>query len=99
MIKSLGRPSLTSPPAKKLNSLGIGYTELLQLREDSGTTEVFLTALKDKGIRSKSLREKLAKAIAPAESSQFILFYYIPGSFQSHCIHKRFHLVGSSCSR
>ncbi len=63
LIKSLGRPNLTSTQAKKLDSLGIGYTELLQLREDSGTTEVILTALKDKGIRSKPLREKLAKAI------------------------------------
>ncbi len=63
LIKSLGRPNLTSTQAKKLDSLSIGYTELLQLRKYSGTTEVFLTALKDKGIRSKPLREKLAKAI------------------------------------
>ncbi len=43
LIKSLGRPNLTSTQAKNLDSLGIGYTELLQLREYSGTAEVFLT--------------------------------------------------------
>ena len=64
LIKSLGSPSLTSNQAKKLDSLGLSYTELLKLRQDSGSTEVFLATLKDKGVRSKPLREKLARALS-----------------------------------
>jgi len=48
-----------------LDALGLAYTDLCKLHRDSGTKEVFLTALKDKGVRSKLLREKMLKALGP----------------------------------
>ncbi len=63
LIKSLGKPSLTSAQAKKLDSLGIGYSDVRKLCQCSGTSDNFITALKNKGVR-KLLREKLAKALS-----------------------------------
>ena len=65
LVRSLGKPSLTPTQAKKLDSLGLSYILLCKLHRDTGTREAFLTALKEKGIRSKPLREELAKALGP----------------------------------
>jgi len=61
LVKSLGKPSFTPTQAKRLDSLGLVYTDLCKRHWDSGTKEVFLTALKDKGVPSKLLREKLVR--------------------------------------
>lgn len=60
LVRSLGKPAVTSLQAKKLDSLGLGYDELLQLKSRSKGKESFLETLKDKGVNSKPLREKLA---------------------------------------
>ena len=64
LIKSVGKPSLTSAQAKKLDSLDLGYRNLTELRQGSATTNDFITALKNRGVKSKPLREKLAKALS-----------------------------------
>ena len=65
LIRAIGKPSLTPTQAKKLDSLGLSFAELTHLHQHSSTMEVFLAALKAKGIRSKVLREKLGKALGP----------------------------------
>lgn len=62
LVKALGKPSLTTIQAKRLDSLGLGFKELLQLR-DSHSKEDFLSCLKEKGVRSLLVREKLQKAL------------------------------------
>ena len=47
LVKALGKPSLTTIQAKCLDSLGLGFKELLQLR-DSHSKEDFLSCLKEK---------------------------------------------------
>ena len=66
LIRAIGKPSLTQTQAKKLDSLGLSFAELTHLHQHSSTMEVFLAALKAKGIRSKVLREKLGKALGPS---------------------------------
>ena len=61
LIKALGKPSLTTPQAKSLDSLGLGLKELIELRNTH--KDDFLTCLKEKGVRSKVLREKVLKAL------------------------------------
>lgn len=63
LIKSLGKPAITSPQAKRLHALGLGYEDLVQLHVDSKDKDVFLKVLKDKGVNSKPLREKLVKLL------------------------------------
>jgi len=65
LIRSLGKPSVTSPQAKRLDALGLGLDELKKLRSESKDGEDFLKILKDKGVNSKPLREKLAKVLPP----------------------------------
>ena len=64
-IRDVGMPSLTQTRAKKLDYFGLSFAELTHLHQHSSTMEIFLDALKAKGIRSKVLREKLGKALGP----------------------------------
>lgn len=60
LIKSIGKPAVTTAQAKRLDDLGFAYEDLLKLRADSKDRDVFMQALKEKGVNSKPLREKLA---------------------------------------
>ena len=59
-MKELGK-CVTAAQAARLDSLGIGTHDLVQLR-NCNSQEGFFTALKEKGVRSRALREKLQKA-------------------------------------
>lgn len=63
LVKAMGKPSLTAAQAKRLDSLGLGFNDLLKLHRDSSSTDEFQTLLKDRGVRSKPLREKMWKAL------------------------------------
>lgn len=63
LIRSLGKPSITSAQANRLHVLGFTYQSLLKLRSECKGTEVFLKILKDKGVNSKVVRDKLAKQL------------------------------------
>lgn len=63
LIKSLGKPAITAPQAKRLDVLGLGYEDLVKLHTESNDTDVFIKILKDKGVNSKPLREKLVKLL------------------------------------
>ena len=65
LVKSLGKPSITKTQAKRLDTLGLGYEDLSKLRCTHKDKEVFMQALKDKGVNSKPLREKLSKILHP----------------------------------
>ena len=60
-MKELGK-CVTAAQAARLDSLGIGTHDLVQLR-DCNSLEGFLTAQRKKGVRSRALREKLQKAL------------------------------------
>ncbi len=62
LIKSLGRKCITSVQAKHLDSLGLRLHELVELHS-SHSNEGFLKCLKDKGVRSEAVRNKLQKAL------------------------------------
>ncbi len=62
LIKSLGRKCITSVQAKRLDSIGLGLHELVELHS-SHSNEGFLKCLKDKGVRSEAVRNKLQKAL------------------------------------
>ena len=64
IIKAFGNPCLTTLQAKKLDSLGLTYEDLAKLLQETGGGETFHKALKDKGINSKLLREKLASSLS-----------------------------------
>ena len=53
----------TTAQAKKLDALGYTFQKLVLLCQQSVTKEDFIAVLKEKGIRSKPLREKLVKAL------------------------------------
>ena len=61
--RSLGKPAVTSNQAKRLDSLGFAYQDLVQLYSNSKDKEDFITTLKKRGVNSKPLREKLAKLL------------------------------------
>ena len=61
LTRELGN-CITAAQATRLDTLGIALQDLKNLR-DSTNKEGFLTALKEKGLRSKSLREKLQQAV------------------------------------
>ena len=63
LIRSLGKPTVTPAQAKRLDTLGLKFEDLLKLYQESADREAFLTTMKEKGIRSKPLREKIAKAL------------------------------------
>lgn len=62
LLKSLGRKCITPAQAKRLDSLGLGLQKLLELR-NSHTKEGLLRCLKDKGVRSEAVRNKLQMAL------------------------------------
>ena len=61
LIKSLGKISITPAQAKKLDSLGLGYRDLMKLKSESRDREDFMDILKDRGVNSKCFREKLSR--------------------------------------
>ncbi len=61
LTKGLGN-CITAPQATRLDTLGIALTDLVHLR-DTTDKEGFLSTLKEKGVRSKVLREKLQQAV------------------------------------
>ena len=74
LVKAIGKPSLTAAQAKRLDVLGLGFNDLLKLHRDSGTRsgsrDEFLTAMKDNGIRSGPVREKIVEALQQFSSPQ-----------------------------
>ena len=62
LIKSLGKPTITKPQAKRLDDLGFTYEDLVKLRSKHKDREVFQQVLKDKGVNSKP---KLSKFLRP----------------------------------
>lgn len=54
---------MTTAQAKRLDNLGFTYGDLVKLHADFKDRDAFLTVLKDKGVNSKPLREKLAKLL------------------------------------
>ena len=63
MISSLGKPSVTSLQAKKLDSLGMSFSVLVNLHITAKSEDKFQQILKAKGVNSKPLREKLVKLL------------------------------------
>ncbi len=63
LIKAVGKPSLTSTQAKKLDALGFTFQSISLLRQQCSSQDKFQSALKERGVRSKPLREKLWKAL------------------------------------
>ncbi len=63
LIIAIGKHKLTSTQAKKLDYLGFTFNSLSLLCQQYGGTEEFRAALKERGVRSKPLREKLMKAL------------------------------------
>ena len=45
--------------------LGLNFEDLSKLYRETGAGDAFQTALKDRGVNSKLLREKLGKALSP----------------------------------
>ena len=62
LIRSLGKPTVTPTQAKDC-TLGLKFEDLYKLYRESADREAFLTTMKEKGIRSKLLMEKIAKAL------------------------------------
>jgi len=62
LLKSLGRKSITPAQAKRLDSLGLDLQELVRLR-NSHSEEGLLQCLKEKGVRSEAVRNKLKTAL------------------------------------
>lgn len=63
LIRSLGKPAITAAQAKRLDDLGLGYEDLTTLYRESKDKNVFCSVLKNKGVNSQSLREKLVKSL------------------------------------
>ena len=62
-ISPLGKPTVTPTQAKRLDTLGLKFEDHLKLYRESADREAFQTTMKEKGIRSKPLREKIVKAL------------------------------------
>ncbi len=67
LTRSLGKPSITPTQAKKLVTRGIDFHTLLLLRR---TSDAFVASLKQKGVRSKPLGEKLYRVLCSTSKSQ-----------------------------
>ena len=65
----LGQAQITSAQAKKLDSIGLGYGDLEKLKSECRNREEFVRVLKDRGINSKPLQEKLSKHFKLPSSS------------------------------
>ena len=75
LISQLGNPSITVLQAKRLGEIGLNYHSLCQLRSEANEDD-FMKVLKDKGAKSKPLREKLA-LLVPSHS-KFISCFAVP---------------------
>ncbi len=64
LVRLLGKPSVTAPQAKRLDTLGYTYTDLVTLRKEFKDGEHFKEILKTRGVNSKPLREKLLKLLS-----------------------------------
>ncbi len=63
LISSLGKPAITAPQAKRLDTLGVSHAGLVKLRSEAKDSDDFSMRLKAKGVNSKPLRAKLAKLL------------------------------------
>ena len=64
LITSLGgKPAVTSAQAKRLDSLGFSHQNLVELRSECGDDTTFCQTLKDRGVNSKPLQQKLVKCL------------------------------------
>lgn len=63
LTRSLGKPRITPAQANRLDALGLSHEDLLKLSSESKDAEVFMKVLKDRGVNSKPLREKLVKQL------------------------------------
>ena len=63
LISSLGKPCVTSPQAKRLDFLGLSYPRLINFYSKAKDKDAFMKTLKDKGVKSKPLQEKLWKLL------------------------------------
>lgn len=59
LITSLGKPSITSAQAKKLDSVGLSYNGLVSLFGNASDQEGFYEVMKSKNVNSKALQKKL----------------------------------------
>ena len=62
LVRALGTPA-TKAQANRLDSLGLSVTDLVKLYRQSQNSEVFSKTLKDLGVNSKPLRDKLLKSV------------------------------------
>lgn len=63
LISSLGKPSITAPQAKRIDTVGLSYAGLVKILSEAKGEEDFSSILKSKGINSKPLRAKLWKLL------------------------------------
>ena len=63
LIASLGKPSITAPQAKRLDTLSLSFPSLCSIHSEARNDIEFVDILKKKGVNSKPLREKLAKLL------------------------------------
>ena len=92
LIKAMGKPSLTAAHSKCLDSLGLGFNDLLMLQRDTGSKDEFLTIMTDKGIRSGPVLEKISKALQQFSSlhlsslellQYYLLVVFLPALFRA----------------
>ena len=60
LIRSLGKPAITTLQAKRLDVLGLNREALVTLHKGCSNSNLFLEELRVKGVKSKKLREKLS---------------------------------------
>ena len=72
LVKAIGKPSLTAAQAKRLDVLRLVFNDLLKLHRDSGSRDEFVTAMKDNGIRSGPILEKIVKTLQQFSSPQLL---------------------------
>ena len=63
LIKSLGKPSITDPQSRRFYQLQLGYDELKNLYAKAKDVADFRKTLKDRGVHSKALLERLPKML------------------------------------
>ena len=86
LIRGVEKPSLTTPQAKRLDSLGLDYEEVCRLQHDCVDKEEFLEGLKGRGVKSKPVRYKLLKAALVVTCSRQVLQLCIFPEFSRFCI-------------
>lgn len=63
LVTSLGKPTITAPQAKRLDSLGFTFQSLFKLYTQARDVDTFTQVLKGKGVNSKALRAKLVQLL------------------------------------